>query len=144
MQYVLRSTRRTLVHPQKSTWPVTGLWNMGRLKVSNDIKLILDEYCRSPRLVKNQFWISQILQRSHIPQTSNWSVTFLAHGSRYRTRYIQNCHWLKKFESLPWKLDKIYCHIQYLFPSSIYSYLVNRPHFGTGIPLFGPFGQSGQ
>jgi hypothetical protein len=28
--------------------------------------------------------------------------------------------------------------------SQFYIQLVNRPHFGTGILLFGPFGQSGQ
>ena len=28
--------------------------------------------------------------------------------------------------------------------TQFYIQLVNRPHFGTGILLFGPFGQSGQ
>ena len=44
------------------------MWNRGPLKILNGIKLILDD----------QFGIMQVLQRSPIAQTSNWSGTFFA------------------------------------------------------------------
>ena len=52
---------------KKSSLPVTGLWNLGPLKIMNGVKLILDD--QGNHLV---------LQRSPILQTSNWSGTFFA------------------------------------------------------------------
>jgi hypothetical protein len=59
---------------KKSTWAVTGLWNRGRLKILNGIKLILDDQGNH----LDTFEIIQVLQRSPILQTSNWSGTFFA------------------------------------------------------------------
>ena len=50
---------------KKSSWPVTGLWNRGPLKI---------KLTRGITLVG----IIQVLQRSLIPQTSSWSGTFFA------------------------------------------------------------------
>ena len=63
---------------KKSSWPVTSLWNMGPLKILNGIKWILDDQGNQLDSYWNQFGIIQDLQRSPIPQTSNWSGTFFA------------------------------------------------------------------
>ena len=52
---------------------VTGLWNRGPLKILNDIKLILDDQGNH----LDSYTIIRVLQRSPIPQTSNWSGTFV-------------------------------------------------------------------
>ena len=64
-----------LRNSKKSSWPVTGLWNRGSLKILNS-KLILDDqgnhldsYTISSESFRS-FW------RSPIPQTCNRSQTF--------------------------------------------------------------------
>ena len=59
---------------KKSSWLVTGYWNRGPLKILNGIKLILDDQGNH----LDTFEIIQVLQRSPILQTSNWSGTFFA------------------------------------------------------------------
>ena len=51
---------------------------MGPLKILNGIKMILDDQGNQLDSYWNQFGIIQDLQRSPIPQTSNWSGTFFA------------------------------------------------------------------
>ena len=61
-----------------SSRQVTGLWNRGPLKILNGIKLILDDQGNHFDIFLYQFGIIQVLQRSPIPQTSNWPGTFFA------------------------------------------------------------------
>ena len=49
--------------------------NLPTLKILNVVKLILDDQGNH---LDNQFGIIQVLQRSPIPKTSNWSGTFFA------------------------------------------------------------------
>ena len=56
--------------------PVCGIGIRGTLKILKGIKLILDDQGNHLDSY-NQFGIIQVLQRSTIPQTSNWSGTFL-------------------------------------------------------------------
>ena len=62
---------------KKSSWPITGLRSRWPLKILNGEKLILDDQGNHlDSYTYNQFGIIQILQKSPIPQTSNWSGTF--------------------------------------------------------------------
>ena len=64
---------------KKSSWPVTGLRDRGPLKDFNYSKLIVSMLVQViPLIIQYQFYTIQNLQRSHIPQTSNWSGTFFA------------------------------------------------------------------
>ena len=67
--------------------------------------------------------------------------------SRFRRPCFQNkfCTSLMFIWNMVWNLWKL--RIDPIEPNQIpqfYIQIVNRPHFGTGILLFGPFGQSGQ
>ena len=60
---------------------LTSYWfvKRGPLKILNSIKLIMDDQGNHLEYIKyNQFGIIQVLQRSPIPQTSNWSETYFA------------------------------------------------------------------
>ena len=48
------------------------------MKILNHIKLILDDQGNHLDSIYNQFGIIQVLWRSPIPETSNWSGTFFA------------------------------------------------------------------
>ena len=54
---------------QKSTWPVTGLWNRGPLKWEW-VTLVI---------IRNNFCIIQSLQMSPIPKTGSWSGPYFRH-----------------------------------------------------------------
>ena len=75
---------------KKSSLPVTGLWNRGPLKILNGIKMILNDHLDSYIYICNQFGITQVLQRSPIPKTSNWSGTFFAVS--YSKPALGNCY----------------------------------------------------
>ena len=90
-----------------SSWPVTGLWNRGPLKILNGIILIQDDQGITWTHVYNQSEIIQVLQRSLIPQTSNWLGTIFCRflqqtGSRPQTKFT--CTYRKHFNILKWFL----------------------------------------
>ena len=76
---------------QKCSWPVTALWNRGPLKIMNGIKLILDGQGNHLDLYiqYNHLEIFQVIQKSPIPQISNWSGPFFCCFSNKRSRL---CH----------------------------------------------------
>ena len=69
-------TMNCVRNTKKNFLPVTGLRKRGPLKDLNDSKLIVNASQVISLIIKDQFNTIQNLQRSPIPQISNWSGTF--------------------------------------------------------------------